>query len=69
LLEAGTDGKRVRVLYLCLGPLRREIGDAIEKNGDLTPAYWQAVRAMAIRYWLEMDRARIFEEIPSGEGG
>jgi pyrimidine-specific ribonucleoside hydrolase len=49
--------------------IRREIGDAIERNGDLTPAYWQAVRAMAIRCWLEMDRARVFEEIPAGEGG
>lgn len=43
--------------------IRKDIADAIDQNGNLTPAYWEAVRASALRYWLEMDRAGIFEEI------
>jgi pyrimidine-specific ribonucleoside hydrolase len=42
--------------------VREDIQTCIAEHGALTPAYWAAVRALALRYWLEMVRAEIFDE-------
>jgi len=42
--------------------IEADIKDAIARCGNLTPAYWESVRDMSLRYWLEMDRSRIFIE-------
>jgi pyrimidine-specific ribonucleoside hydrolase len=42
--------------------IRLDIAAAVGKHGGLTPSYWEEVRALALRYWLEMDRREIFVE-------
>ncbi|MFH0777804.1 MAG: nucleoside hydrolase [Candidatus Eisenbacteria bacterium] len=54
-------------LTLCLkaeiaGRIQEDIRGIIRQHGSLTPAYWSAVRALALRYWLDMDRSEIFDE-------
>ena len=56
-----------RRLTLRLSPdiaarIEADIKDAIARCGNLTPAYWHSVRETSLRYWLEMDRSRIFVE-------
>ena len=58
------DGKRLRlrVKKEILDRVRTDIVAAIEKHGNVTPAYFQAVRELAIHYWTNMKRAEIFDE-------
>lgn len=42
--------------------IEADIGQAIRTFGNLTPAYFNQVRSVSIRYWLELDRTRIFNE-------
>lgn len=39
---------------------RKDIKDAIEKNGGLTEGYWLDIRKLAIDYWLNWNRNEIF---------
>ncbi len=41
--------------------IRKDVQNAIALYGTDTPEYWQAIRELAIRYWLELDRREIFE--------
>lgn len=41
--------------------IRRDVQRGIERHGDLTEDYWQYIRQLALRYWLEFDRHEIFE--------
>ena len=41
--------------------IRRDVKRGIELYGDLTEPYWQYVRALALRYWLDFDRHEIFD--------
>ena len=41
--------------------IRRDVKRGIELHGDLTEPYWQYVRALALRYWLDFDRHEIFD--------
>ncbi len=41
-----------------------DITEGIRRHGNLTPAYFEYVRQLAIRYWLEMDRREVFEAVP-----
>ncbi|HQP03342.1 MAG: nucleoside hydrolase [Bacteroidales bacterium] len=43
--------------------IKSDVKATIDKCGNLTPAYWQELRAHAIRYWLEFDRMDIFEVV------
>jgi pyrimidine-specific ribonucleoside hydrolase len=40
--------------------MREDIQRCIKENGILTPAYWEAVRTLALDYWLQFDRNQIF---------
>lgn len=56
-------GKTVR---LSLKPeyarrIRDDVRKGIELYGDLTEPYWQYVRGLALRYWLDFDRYEIFD--------
>jgi pyrimidine-specific ribonucleoside hydrolase len=42
--------------------IRRDVRDALESHGNLTPAYWAKIRELALDYWLELDRREIFRE-------
>lgn len=39
----------------------RDIRAALENNHGLTPGYWEEIRRLALGYWLEFDRNKIFE--------
>lgn len=41
--------------------IRRDVQRGIELHGDLTEPYWQYIRELALRYWLEFDRHRLFD--------
>ncbi len=41
-----------------------DIAEGIRRHGNLTPAYFDYVRQLAIRYWLEMDRREVFGAEP-----
>ena len=69
------DGNRPEALFtlgektvrLCLKPefdgrIQADIASAAERFGQ-TPAYWQAVREAALRYWSGWDRHEIFIEL------
>ncbi len=40
--------------------IRLDIEKAIHQYGNLTADYWQRIRELAIRYWLEWDRYELF---------
>jgi pyrimidine-specific ribonucleoside hydrolase len=40
--------------------IRLDIEKAIHQFGNLTTDYWQRIRELAIRYWLEWDRYELF---------
>lgn len=42
--------------------IRRDVQDAIQRYGALTPEYFDEIRRLSIRYWLELDRRAIFLE-------
>ena len=43
--------------------VRGDIRATVAEHGGLTPAYWRAVRAMALGYWRDIDRAEAFEAV------
>ncbi len=57
---------RGRTIRLTLKPeyarrIRDDVQRGIELYGGLTEAYWQYVRALALRYWVEFDRHEMFD--------
>jgi pyrimidine-specific ribonucleoside hydrolase len=42
--------------------IRGDVAEAVRRHGDLTPEYFQAIRRLSIRYWLDLDRREIFLE-------
>ncbi|MBN2172346.1 MAG: nucleoside hydrolase [Candidatus Krumholzibacteriota bacterium] len=60
------DGERrlvLRVRPAVVARVRADIRAAVAEHGGLTPAYWRAVRAMALGYWRDIDRAEAFEVV------
>lgn len=41
--------------------IRRDVKRGIELYGDLTEDYWLYIRELALKYWLDFDRHRIFD--------
>lgn len=41
--------------------IKTDIQQTIQTNGLKTPAYWDAVRQLGLRYWLQWSRAELFE--------
>jgi len=55
-----------RAVELALDPevgarIRRDVAALAAEHGDLTPAYFSAVRELSLRYWAELDRDQIFQ--------
>lgn len=44
--------------------IRREVGRGVALYGTESEAYWQYIRALALRYWLDFDRHEMFEVEP-----
>lgn len=43
--------------------IESDIAKGMEAYGTQSPQYWKYVRELALRYWLEMDRHKIFETL------
>ncbi|MDR1673063.1 MAG: nucleoside hydrolase [Bacteroidales bacterium] len=41
--------------------IRQDVTEGIRLHGDLTEAYWEYIRLLAIKYWQELDRHEIFD--------
>ena len=41
--------------------IRKDVEEAIRQYGNLTEAYWEQIRLLAIKYWGEFDRHEMFE--------
>lgn len=57
-----------RSIRLALKPgysrrIRADVRRGVELYGDQTEPYWQYVRGLALKYWLEFDRNEIFDLI------
>ncbi|MDR3094051.1 MAG: nucleoside hydrolase [Bacteroidales bacterium] len=52
---------RMRLKQEYAQQIRRDVQEGIRQHGDLTEAYWQYIRQLAIRYWQEFDRHEIFD--------
>ena len=50
-----------------LEQIKADFQNTIEQYGMLTPEYWEAIRKLALQYWLELDRRGIFHEALSSE--
>jgi pyrimidine-specific ribonucleoside hydrolase len=43
--------------------IRSDIDTATKRFGTLTPEYFREVRRLSLKYWVEMDRREIFQEV------
>lgn len=55
-------------LHLRLKPeiarrIANDMAELVRRHGGVTPAYFQDVRVVSMRHWLELDRRSIFEEV------
>lgn len=58
------EGKSIRIKFKedIQSLITNEIDEAVKKYGN-TPPYWDYIRKLAITYWTEFDRKKIFEII------
>jgi pyrimidine-specific ribonucleoside hydrolase len=51
--------------------IREDVSQGVRTYGFETPEYWEYIRELALKYWLELSRFDIFEiaELPSGHSG
>jgi pyrimidine-specific ribonucleoside hydrolase len=52
---------RITVKQGIKAQIRSDVQSAVKLYGTDTPEYWQAIRELAIKYWLELDRREVFE--------
>lgn len=52
---------RLTLRQAVIDRIRSDIRAAIAEHGNLTPAYFQRVRELALEYWVELDRRTIFD--------
>ncbi|WP_418982095.1 nucleoside hydrolase [Alistipes sp.] len=52
---------RLRLKPAYAARIRDDVRQGVALYGDLTEPYWQYIRALALRYWLEFDRHAIFD--------
>ena len=57
-------GVQLRLKGECQELIRSDVAQTVKQHGNLTPAYFAHIRGLALRYWLEWDRAQIFERVP-----
>jgi pyrimidine-specific ribonucleoside hydrolase len=67
-----SDGQRMLRLQIrddVLQAIRSDIDATTKRFGTLTPEYFQEVRRLSLKYWVDMDRRKVFDatfENPSG---
>ncbi|NTW32522.1 MAG: hypothetical protein HGB12_07845 [Bacteroidetes bacterium] len=59
------NGKKIKIVLKeeVQKQITNDINGIINKYGALTPAYWEAVRTISIKYWQKYDRNKIFDII------
>jgi hypothetical protein len=59
----------MRVREEAVRKIQSELRGAIQRYGDLTPAYFSEVRRISLEAWRDLDRHEIFEETfaPAGK--
>jgi len=60
----GGDRLRLRLKEAVRLRIESDIRVAVERFGNLTPAYFREIRRLSILHWEELDRDEIFEEVP-----
>ncbi|MFH1145328.1 MAG: FmdE family protein [Candidatus Eisenbacteria bacterium] len=58
----GPERLRLTLIPALGARIAEEIADLEGRHPGLGAGYWPAVERLALRYWLELDRAAIFEE-------
>jgi pyrimidine-specific ribonucleoside hydrolase len=53
---------RLRVRDSAVKKLQADLRAAVQRHGDLTPAYFAEVRRISLEAWRDLDRAQVFEE-------
>lgn len=64
-----SDGHRkleLRVRDEEIAQVRAALRAAVERHGDLTPAYFAEVRRISLRAWRDLDRRAVFEVVEPG---
>jgi pyrimidine-specific ribonucleoside hydrolase len=59
----GKQSLHLRLRPAIVDRIRQDIQTAISRFGDLSPEYFGEVRRIAIKYWLELNRKELFDEI------
>jgi len=59
----GDNRLRLRIKDDVLRQIEADVGRVIGQYGAITPEYWKEIRRLSLRYWVEMDRREIFDEI------
>ena len=59
----GDNRLHLRIKDDVLRQIEADVGRVIGQYGAITPEYWKEIRRLSLRYWLEMDRREIFDEI------
>lgn len=59
---------RLRLKQTIVDRIRADIAAAIKQHGNVTPAYFAAIRALSLRHWAELKRSEIFEESAESRG-
>ncbi len=54
-------GIKISIKKEIVGQIQNDFKIIIEKNGLFTEQYWYQIRLLAIKYWLEFDRNKIFD--------
>ncbi len=62
IFSTGNKSLELRLREDVSAMVKGEIANAVEKYG-YSPAYWDYVRKLAVRYWHELDRREIFDII------
>ena len=59
------NGKKVQIVLKkeIQKQIKNDFNDIVSKYGSLTSAYWEAIRSISIKHWLEFDRNKIFDII------
>ena len=61
--EANGRSITLRLKPLYAQRIENDIVQGVKKWGTVSPCYWKYVRELALRYWLELDRTKIFEVV------
>ena len=63
----GGKSLRLRLKPAVVERIRADIAAAIKQHGNLTPAYFAAIRKLSLQHWAGLNRTEIFEELTASE--